>query len=75
MAGFCWNAEKCVLYALPTEKFSHEHKVVVESRILDMIAYEHDLIGHISMDVTWKAVEEYYYGIVHGEVRELVKKC
>ena len=38
------------IYALSTPKHSQEHEVVVESRILEVIVYEHDLTGRVDMD-------------------------
>ena len=47
----------------------------MESRILEVIAYEHDITGHAGMDAAWKAIDSDYYGIVREEVRQAIKKC
>ena len=46
----------------------------MELRILDIIAYEYNLIKYASMDITWKTIESYYYEIVCREIWELIKK-
>ena len=48
---------------------------MVELRILEVIAYEHDITGHTEMDAAWKAIDSHYYGIVREEVRQAIRKC